>query len=390
MAESGKSAPDPKKYQVYLNWAREYRGRGELHRSTTDYRNAIASAPDEYTPCHELSMMLFSYDNIDDAIAICKEFAARHPKSGPAWNDLGALYLDAGETRKAYESFTSALEFSPGDPQIQCNIATALMDQGNVRDATSQFQSVLKLSPSEVRAHYLLGIEFHEEGKFSENRQFETGQPLIVMRRTFFSADAQEQEWRSRIEDVKEKTLEISLPTKGWRTMLLRTGTKVILGFPGQDVFWGVVVGVLGRRYDNIPLAIVSNPMSFKRIQRRAHVRIPTPGVVKKVVVNGKSILVEGGKSDAAELSEVDISAAGIGLLTRLNIAPGTLINVELNLDKAVITTGARIVRKIPQDKKLFLIGAAFVDCDERMIDRIAMYVQRTQVIQRRKEMGKQ
>jgi Flp pilus assembly protein TadD/c-di-GMP-binding flagellar brake protein YcgR len=366
--------------------ARELWAAGDLANALTAYRMALDSFPIEYPLYQETAAVLFQLGRLDDSARYFQAYLQSEENDPRAWNDLGVLRFEQNRFGEAVTAFERAVRLDRGNGEYLCNLANGLMEKGDHRASVLLLQKILKTRPTEGRAHCLLGIELADPAMQWRTGEVEVGQPIIVMRHTWFSGTAGNQEWKSRVENVTGDSIRFSLPTSGWKTMPLRKGTRVILGFEAPDAFWGAVAEVTDFLHDNIPLVEVRHAPSFKRVQRRADVRITPAGTIRKVTV------VDAGPGAAASpflgglpFEEDNMSAAGTGFLVRHPVSMGARVLLDLFLEGELLTLEGRVVRKIPRGEGTDLIGVAFFDVDDRTHERLARHVLRVQLERRKK-----
>jgi c-di-GMP-binding flagellar brake protein YcgR len=157
--------------------------------------------------------------------------------------------------------------------------------------------------------------------------------------------------------------------------MPLRRGTRVILGYTGENSFWGTMGEVAGFVLDNIPLLEIRNAGSFQRIQRRSNVRISWGNTLQRICVAGEGNI---------PFEEENLSAAGVGVFTRNPQIPGEILSLQLDMEGEVLQIEGRVVRQVPHQKKGFRVGITFTDLDEIKQERLARYIHRLQ-LQRQK-----
>jgi len=68
-------------------------------------------------------------------------------------NDLGFVYMAAGQYREAEKEFQAALGFNPDSARAHNNLGAALASQGKFEEAVKQFREALRLDPQHENAH---------------------------------------------------------------------------------------------------------------------------------------------------------------------------------------------------------------------------------------------
>ena len=81
------------------------------------------------------------------ARAIAEEGVERHPRSAPLRNNLAVLVERAGQTDRAEQLLTGALEDDPALPQLSKNIGDLCYRAGRAEDARAAYLRAIKLAP---------------------------------------------------------------------------------------------------------------------------------------------------------------------------------------------------------------------------------------------------
>jgi protein O-mannosyl-transferase len=81
----------------------------------------------------------------------------RNPDCWMAYNNLGALYSESGDSEKAIACYQSAIRINPRDEKAYLNLGIVLKRVGQVDRAIEQYQTVLASNPDSAEAHMLLG-----------------------------------------------------------------------------------------------------------------------------------------------------------------------------------------------------------------------------------------
>ncbi len=75
-----------------------------------------------------------------------------------AHNNLGTVFLEAGEIDKGMEQLSIALEIKPESPGVLYNLGLALKQKGHLDEAARYFSEALDINPNLADAHNNLGI----------------------------------------------------------------------------------------------------------------------------------------------------------------------------------------------------------------------------------------
>jgi len=80
------------------------------------------------------------------------------PKAYHAYNNLGMIYFQNGDYRRAAESFRQACLLRPEDPEINFNLGLAFVRSADYERAIPHLRLGAGLKEHAIDAHYLLGI----------------------------------------------------------------------------------------------------------------------------------------------------------------------------------------------------------------------------------------
>ena len=90
------------------------------------------------------------------------------PQMVEAHLNLGKLYHDAKELKKAEAHYRAALDSAPEDPAPRFNLGVLMEDMNQPQKALDAYREAIKLDPSFGDAHYNLGLLLETLGKKSE------------------------------------------------------------------------------------------------------------------------------------------------------------------------------------------------------------------------------
>jgi glycosyltransferase involved in cell wall biosynthesis/Flp pilus assembly protein TadD len=114
-----------------------------------------------------------------DAIGALKMFLETYPDYGVAHNDLGVLYYNEGEKKKALEHYEQAARLEPVNATFQKNLADFYyVEFGRVEEAMELYGKILKVNPTDVEALLILGticvsLEKSDDASFFYERVLE-------------------------------------------------------------------------------------------------------------------------------------------------------------------------------------------------------------------------
>ncbi|MEK6263500.1 MAG: flagellar brake domain-containing protein, partial [Clostridium sp.] len=90
-----------------------------------------------------------------------------------------------------------------------------------------------------------------------------------------------EKYFKSNIQDLTEIYIAISIPINSGEYLPLTKGTIVDVVYYEEDNLYKFQSVVMGRKFENIPILLISKPREIKRIQRRKYVRVPIISTVR-------------------------------------------------------------------------------------------------------------
>ncbi len=88
----------------------------------------------------------------------------QNPRSLPAHNNLGIIYIRNGIYNKALAEFNKVLEINPDDLWAMNNIGIIYVKLERYENAINVFKKILVKNPNDARAHYNLGIIYMRIG----------------------------------------------------------------------------------------------------------------------------------------------------------------------------------------------------------------------------------
>jgi Flp pilus assembly protein TadD len=123
-----------------------------------------ASAAREY----RASTKALENGKLDDSIAHCRKALETDPDNASAHNDLGVLYLNDGQTEKAWGEFQQAAVLQPGMAMAFANESFALLALDRPREAEFSARKALAIAPNDRRANLLLGWSLRAQFRYSK------------------------------------------------------------------------------------------------------------------------------------------------------------------------------------------------------------------------------
>ncbi|MDR3587775.1 MAG: PilZ domain-containing protein [Desulfosporosinus sp.] len=170
-----------------------------------------------------------------------------------------------------------------------------------------------------------------------------------------------EGKYRTRIEEVGEKTISVGAPL-----VPLREGTSVRLILWDKVAAYALESTIVQRIASPVSLFILELSDSVSKVQRRSFVRVPAMFPLTFETVT------EEGLSDLHKAMMLDLSGGGMQFLTEKKLENDAVIYVHVALPNGDLRTPARVSRsEKTEDGKRYLISVEFDYIAERERDRI-------------------
>ncbi len=177
----------------------------------------------------------------------------------------------------------------------------------------------------------------------------------------------------SRIEEVTNQHLHVSIPMLKGNLLPLRVRQKILIGLNNKGRSFQFETVIVQRLLKPIPVLVVEKPNSFNEIQRRQWVRVPAK-ILMRYCLTGEDqagVIYEG--------TTVDISGGGICFLTKDPIEAGQILDVEINLpNRDPIFCQLKILRLLEKASKEGEVSKAvseFCEISEAQRDRIVSFI---------------
>lgn len=96
--------------------------------------------------------------NKDDMLRALKEEVAQNPDNAGAWVQLGHMYFDRNEPKKAIHAYEKSLELSPDNTNVLTDLGIMYRRNGDPEKAVELFDRVTQLDPQQENARFNKGI----------------------------------------------------------------------------------------------------------------------------------------------------------------------------------------------------------------------------------------
>ena len=182
-----------------------------------------------------------------------------------------------------------------------------------------------------------------------------------------------EKYFKSNIQDITESYIAISIPIKSGEYLPLTKGTLIDVLYYEEDNLYKFQSVIMGRKFENIPILLISKPREIKRIQRRKHVRVPIISTVKyknlknEPRTNPKSIA----KSEYLQAILIDISGGGMKIKISEEIKLSQFLLLCLTINNEDIIIVGQAMRIIKDDDGRFNCGLSFEFLDSATREKI-------------------
>ena len=91
-------------------------------------------------------------------LAALEQATREHPDDAKVWAELGHAYSDTGQTEKAIQVYTRALELRPGDADIMTDLGVMYHENQQHESAIALFEEVLQKHPDHLQARFNKGV----------------------------------------------------------------------------------------------------------------------------------------------------------------------------------------------------------------------------------------
>jgi tetratricopeptide (TPR) repeat protein len=150
----------------------------------TLWRTTIAKDPKSWVAYNNLGVIAQEKGNTDDAIDKYELALRFHENYPEARYNLGSALLLKGEADQAMQQCEQALRLQPNDPDALVVLGNAFMAKNDFDQASKHYREALTIRPDDVNAHYNLAIALQQEGQLEQAaREFEEAKKLELDRR---------------------------------------------------------------------------------------------------------------------------------------------------------------------------------------------------------------
>ena len=141
---------------------------GRLDEAERAFRGVLELDPDSFKARYNLGVTYSAQGRTDEAIAVYLEALAvepKHPEATLAHNNLGAIYLDRGDTENAQQRFEKAVESGPAHIESRFNLALIYSQQNRMEETIELLEQAARLSPDHEVINTGLGMAYLQVGR---------------------------------------------------------------------------------------------------------------------------------------------------------------------------------------------------------------------------------
>jgi len=109
-----------------------------------------------------------AHGSLGQAEDACREMLQLSPRNSEAYNILGIVYQEQGDTDKAVTAYRKSIDLDGANANAHYNLGTILGQQGRYEEAVSALNKSLSLEPREAMARNNLGLALSRLGKLDE------------------------------------------------------------------------------------------------------------------------------------------------------------------------------------------------------------------------------
>ncbi len=181
----------------------------------------------------------------------------------------------------------------------------------------------------------------------------------------------------SRIEEVFENSIHISMPSTQGNLLLLHNGDRISLLFTTNNGVFSADSKVIARKAQPIPTLVIEKPTEYTNVgQKREHVRLD---VTLPVTYRTEDQELYASLSEFEKGITDNVSAGGVFFTTVGQVEPGQRLKLEIQLSDKDIMNCKADVRRVTQPKNSELrtigVGVQFYNISQNQIDYLYKYI---------------
>jgi len=186
-----------------------------------------------------------------------------------------------------------------------------------------------------------------------------------------------EKYYNSNIQDVTEEYIAISIPMSSGTYVPLSRGAIIDVIYYEKENLFKFKSSIIGRRFENIPILLISQPKEINKIQRRKYVRVPliSNGKYKNLKNAPKTNPATIEKSEYAKAVLVDLSGGGMRVKVSEEIKVNDFLLVSLIVKKEEVLIVGQTKRVQKDDDGRFICGLSFEFLDNLTREKIIKFI---------------
>ena len=185
-----------------------------------------------------------------------------------------------------------------------------------------------------------------------------------------------EKYFKSNIQDITEDYIAISIPINSGEYLPLSKGAIIEVIYYEEENLYKFKSSVIGRKFENIPILLISKPNEIKKIQRRKYVRVPLIRNVKykNIKNHPRTNPTTVDKSEYLKAVLVDLSGGGMRIKVPEEIKLNDFILVSLTVDKEDILIVGKVKRIQKDDDGRCVCGLSFEFLDNSIREKVIKF----------------
>jgi c-di-GMP-binding flagellar brake protein YcgR len=184
---------------------------------------------------------------------------------------------------------------------------------------------------------------------------------------------------KSIIQEVEEQCMYIGIPMSRGLYYPLNRGDVIEAYYQdSKGNIYRFRANVIGRKFENIPLIIVSNPFEVHKVQRRKFVRLEHIVEINYIIVDDypnnpiKNVLEDNFQKGYS----LDLSGGGMRVKIPSEVKLGDHIIVSVPIEEHEFLALCKVVRvEKDMDGKLYICGIKFEDVNSKAREKIIQFI---------------
>jgi c-di-GMP-binding flagellar brake protein YcgR len=171
-----------------------------------------------------------------------------------------------------------------------------------------------------------------------------------------------ERYFNCNIQDITEEYIAINIPMSAGEYLPLSKGTMIEAIYYEEENIYKFASSVMGRRFENIPIILLSKPKEVQKIQRRKYFRMPLISGIKYKNLKDKPKTNPSTVEDReyAKALLVDLSGGGMKVKVSEQIRLNDFLLVSLTVNGENILIIGQAMRVVKDDEGRYTCGLSF------------------------------